>query len=105
VSTRTQYFPLTGCAFKLFDGTGYFFFSGVTGFGDWARVIEGMNPHWLWRCALLGIGVAAYYPAVIVVGKGFVCDLGVAVEDVDQLRKLTLLPYGRRSLSLDWPVC
>src|SRR6185436_5837538 len=53
-----RYFLLITCAFNLFTGTGYFFFSGVTNFGDWAAVISGLYPHWLWR-ALLVVGGAA----------------------------------------------
>jgi hypothetical protein len=90
---RTRYFFLLSMAFNLFDGTGYFFFSGVTDFGDWARVIEGMNPHWLWRGLLVAVGVAAYYGAVLIVGRAFVRDLGIPVSDVSRLRRLTLLPY------------
>jgi hypothetical protein len=92
-SVRTRYFLLLSMAFNLFDGTGYFFFSGVTDFGDWSRVIEGMNPHWLWRGLLVVIGVAAYYGAVLIVGRGFVRDLGIPTGDRSRLRRLTLLPY------------
>lgn len=91
-SQRARYFLLLATAFNLFDGTGYFLFSGVTDFGDWARVIEGMHPHWLWRLGLVVIGIAAYYGAVVVVGTGFVRDLGVAA-DSPRLLRLTLLPY------------
>src|SRR5262245_24619928 len=49
VSASMRYFLLLCMAFNLFDGTGYFFFSGVTNFGDWARVIANSHPHWLWR--------------------------------------------------------
>ena len=34
---------------NLFTGTGYFFFSGVANFGDWAAVIHGLQPYWAWR--------------------------------------------------------
>ena len=81
-------------AFNLFDGTGYFFFSGVTDFGDWARVIEGMQPHWMWRPVLFTVGVATYYLSVILVGQGFVRELEVRPEDSARLRKLSLLPYA-----------
>lgn len=37
-SMPTRYFLLITGAFNLFTGTGYFFFSGVTNFGDWAAV-------------------------------------------------------------------
>src|ERR1700730_15347502 len=65
-----RYFLLITCSFNLFSGTGYFFFSGVTNFGDWAAVISGLHPHWLWRMLLAVGGAAAYYAAVRGVGIG-----------------------------------
>jgi hypothetical protein len=55
----TRYFFVTCMAGNLFTGTGYFFFSGVTNFGDWARVIQGLQPHWAWQVGLVVVGVAA----------------------------------------------
>src|ERR1700730_12924258 len=52
-SARLRFFLLTSLAFNLFAGTGYFFFSGVTNFGDWAAVIAGLPPHWLLRAILV----------------------------------------------------
>src|SRR5215831_14679831 len=60
-SMPSRYFILITCAFNLFTGTGYFFFSGVTDFGDWAVVISGLHPHWLWRSLLVVVEAAAYY--------------------------------------------
>jgi hypothetical protein len=37
-SIRLRFFLLTSFAFNILAGTGYFFFSGVTNFGDWAVV-------------------------------------------------------------------
>src|SRR5215469_10204475 len=48
-SSRLRFFLLIGLAFNLFDGTGYFLFSGFTNFGDWAVVIAGLPGHWLWQ--------------------------------------------------------
>lgn len=76
-SPPVRYFLLVGCAFNLFTGTGYFLFSGVTNFGDWAQVIGGLRPQWLHRVLLVMIGVAAYYGAVRVVGAGIVRYVGV----------------------------
>jgi hypothetical protein len=92
VSPATRFFLLISCAFNLFDGTGYFLFSGVTDFGDWAQVISGLQPHWLWRTSLVVIGIAAYYGAVLVLGTSFVRNLGIPLNDT-RLRKLTILPY------------
>ena len=91
-SSETRFFLLMSLAFNLFDGTGYFFFSGVTNFGDWARVIAETHPHWLWRTALLVVGIAAYYGAVLLVGIGFAREFGVSPDDA-RLSRLTVLPY------------
>jgi hypothetical protein len=48
-----RYFLVLAMAGNLFTGAGYFFFSGVTGFGDWAAVIRGLQPHWMWQLGYL----------------------------------------------------
>ena len=89
----TRYFLLIACAFNLLSGTGYFFFSGVTDFGDWASVISRLYPRWLWRALLVAVGAASYYAAVRVIGVGLVRGVGVPPEEPRRLRKLTTLPY------------
>jgi hypothetical protein len=71
-SVRLRFFLFTSLAFNLFAGTGYFFFSGVTNFGDWAEVIAGLHAHWLWRGLLVVGGIASYYGAVLAVGTALV---------------------------------
>jgi hypothetical protein len=92
-SVRLRFFLLTSVAFNLFAGTGYFFFSGVTNFGDWAAVINGLPAHWLWRSLLVVVGIASYFGAVLVVGTGLVRYVGVPRNDLRRLRKLTWIPY------------
>ena len=92
-SMSLRYFLLVSLAFNLFTGTGYFFFSGITNFGDWAVVIGGLQAHWLWRTMLVVVGIAAYFGAVLVVGIGLVRYVGVARDDARRLWKLTLIPY------------
>jgi hypothetical protein len=92
-SSRTRYFLLVCGAFNLFAGTGYFFFSGVTDFGDWAAVIRGMQPHWMWRAALTVFGIAAYYAAVLLVGRGLRKYVGIGPDEDNRLRKLMYIPY------------
>jgi hypothetical protein len=92
-SVRLRFFLLTSLAFNLLAGTGYFFFSGVTDFGDWAAVIAGLHPHWLWRTILVVAGIASYFGAVLLVGIGLVRYVGVPRSDTRRLRKLTLIPY------------
>lgn len=76
-SMPVRYFLLITYAFNLFTGTGYFFFSGVTDFGDWAAVISGLHPHWLWRVLLVIVGASSYYAAALIVGIGLVRHVGL----------------------------
>lgn len=80
-------------AFNLFDGTSYFFFSGVSNFGDWAAVISGLPSHGLWRWFLILAGMAMYYAAVLIIGSALVRYLGIPREDTRRLNALTLIPY------------
>jgi hypothetical protein len=89
----TRFFLLIACAFNLFSGTGYFFFSGVTGFGDWQQVIVGMWYYWLWRALLIVVGIGTYYLAMRIVGGSLVRDLGVPTSDRARFRRLTWTPY------------
>ena len=63
----TRYFFVLAMAGNLFTGTGYFFFSGVTNFGDWAAVIRGLQPHWVWQLGLVMLGMASYYASMLLV--------------------------------------
>ncbi len=92
-SMPMRYFLLISGAYNLFTGTGYFFFSGITNFGDWAAVISGLHPHWLWRALLVGVGVSSYFAAALVVGIGLVRHVGVPRDQQGRLRKLTIVPY------------
>jgi hypothetical protein len=92
-SARLRLFLLLSCAFNLFTGTGYFFFSGVTDWGDWAGVIAGFHPHALWRVGLIVVGIALYWGAVVVIGSAFVRDLGVARNDGARHWRLTVTSY------------
>lgn len=92
-SMSTRFFLLITCAFNLFTGTGYFLFSGATNFGDWAAVIAGLHPHWLWRGLLVVVGASSYFAAVLVVGIGLVRYVGILRDQQGRLRKLTIVPY------------
>jgi len=93
LSLNARYFLLISMAFNLFDGTGYFFFSGVSNFGDWAAVIQGLEPYWLWRLVLVLVGIGTYFAAVIVVGRSFVGDLGIPRADGRRIQRLAIIPY------------
>jgi len=92
-SVRWRFFLLTSFAFNLFEGTGYFLFSGVTNFDDWAQVIAGLHAHWLWRALLVIVGMASYLGAVLAVGIGIVRYVAVPRSESRRLRRLTFIPY------------
>jgi len=99
-SVQLRFFLLTSAALNLLAGTGYFFFSGVIDFGDWAVVIAKLPVHWLWRTLLVVIGIAAYYVAILVVGIGLVRYVGVPRAEMRRLRRLTFIPYFSAALLL-----
>ncbi|MGH9414183.1 MAG: hypothetical protein ACRD0Y_10655 [Terriglobales bacterium] len=63
-AARLRYFVWLLTAFNLLTGAGYFLFSGVGGLGDWAAVIAGQHPVWLWRTGL-AVGGGVLYAAVL----------------------------------------
>jgi hypothetical protein len=88
----TRYFLVLAMTGNLFTGTGYFFFSGVTNFGDWAAVIQGLQPHWMWRLGLVMLGVASYYASMMVVAAQLKPFHGQD-EASRRLRRLCWTPY------------
>ena len=63
-----RYFLVLALMGNLFTGTGYFLFSGVMNFGDWAAVIQGLEPRWMWQIALVVLGLVSYFASMLVVG-------------------------------------
>jgi hypothetical protein len=59
-STHLRYFLWLSMTLNFFATGGYFLFSGVGNIGDWADVIAGFQPAWLWRIGLTLLGVASY---------------------------------------------
>lgn len=92
-SIRLRFFLWITMTFSLFAGTGYFFYSGITDFGDWAGVIDGLSPRWLWRVGLIAVGAVSYYVAMRIVGSTLVRFLGVSPDDLVRFRCFTVLPY------------
>jgi len=88
----TRYFLVLALAGNLFTGTGYFLFSGVTNFGDWAAVIRGLQPHWVWQLGLVVVGVVSYYASMLLVGAQLNAFRGQD-ESSQRLRRLCWTPY------------
>lgn len=60
---RLKFFFWIAMTVNLFTGTGYFLFSGIGGFGDWAMFIAGLGPQWAWRAGLIVVGAGTYLMA------------------------------------------
>ena len=90
-----RYFFWLLMTFNLFDAGGYFLFSGVGNFGDWAMVVAGWQPAWAWRVGLIALGTVTYFllfvPFCLRELRPF---LGKDPEiRVRRARSLTLTPY------------
>ena len=57
---KLRYFLWLLMTINLLGAAGYFLFSGVGNFGDWADVIQGFSPAWLWRTGLTLVGAVSY---------------------------------------------
>ncbi|HVB86218.1 MAG TPA: hypothetical protein VNK23_06075, partial [Candidatus Dormibacteraeota bacterium] len=88
-SPQTRLFLFAGCTFNLFTGSGYFFFSGVSNFGDWAQVVAGLHPHWMWMVLLTVGGAIAYYFSMRAMGGALVRYMGIPREDKPRMKWLT----------------
>jgi hypothetical protein len=93
-STRLRYFLWLSMTINLFAAGGYFLFSGIGNIGDWAVVIQGLQPQWAWRVGLTILGVISYglvmWLALVELGPFIGRDLR---ERVLLARRLTVLPY------------
>lgn len=48
---------------NLLQAAGYLMYSGATNIGDWAEVVHGLAPFWVWHAALFVVGAGAYWLA------------------------------------------
>jgi hypothetical protein len=81
--TSSAYFLWVFGAFNLFN-VGYLVASACMNSGDWAAVISGLSPLWLWRCVLGLVGIILYLLSVRWVASfaiDFVNHRQVAVAD------------------------
>jgi hypothetical protein len=60
-SPSLRYFFWLLMTFNLLDAGGYFLFSGIGNFGDWAVVAAGLQPAWMWRVGLVALGTVTYF--------------------------------------------
>jgi len=85
--TPSAYFLWLFGAFNLFN-VGYLVASACMNSGDWAAVISGLSPSWLWRCLLGFVGIIFYFLSLRWVASfaiDFVNHRQVAIEDSRRL--------------------
>ncbi|HLZ43183.1 MAG TPA: hypothetical protein VKQ11_19605 [Candidatus Sulfotelmatobacter sp.] len=90
-----RYFFWLLMTLNLFDAGGYFLFSGIGNFGDWAAVVAGWQPPWAWRAGLVALGTVTYFLLFVPL---CVRELGPflgkdAEIRVRRARQLTVVPY------------
>jgi hypothetical protein len=78
---------------NLLAGGGYFLYSGFANIGDWAAVIEGLQPAWLWRFLLIVVGAISYYLFVFVSALELRQFIGDREGRWRRAKRLTLVPY------------
>jgi len=57
---ETWYFIWLLMLMNWFYGAGYFMVSGIAYIGDWAVVLDGWQPLWLWRALITVVGLVLY---------------------------------------------
>jgi hypothetical protein len=60
-SASWRYFFWLLMTFNLLAAGGYFLFSGIGDFGDWAAVVAGWQPALAWRVGLIALGTVTYF--------------------------------------------
>jgi hypothetical protein len=99
VCPMVRYFLILVAAFNLFFAVGYPAYSGIALFGDWAAVIDGLNPPWIWRVVLVAVAVGGYYASMRLLIGPMAPFAGVAEDKAAMLlagariRRITLIPY------------
>ncbi|MGH9416699.1 MAG: hypothetical protein ACRD01_08735 [Terriglobales bacterium] len=89
-----RYFLWLLMTFNLLTAAGYWLFSGVANLGDWAAILAGHEPTWLWHAAM-ALGGGAIYVLFVKLAvwelKPFLpCDFSDRVRGA---RLLMLTPY------------
>jgi len=89
-----RYFLTLTIAFNLLFATAYPAYSGIAGFGDWAAVVSGLSPRWLWRVLLVVSSGIFYYLSLRLIAVEIrpFCGSGNP-EALGRLRRITLIPY------------
>jgi hypothetical protein len=93
-SPRPHYFLVLAAAFNLFFVSAYPAYSGIALFGDWAGVISGLAPAWLWRTLLVAGSITAYGLSLVLVAHAIRPFCGSHEPGaLKRLHRIAFLPY------------
>ncbi|HLF00479.1 MAG TPA: hypothetical protein VI547_00790 [Anaerolineales bacterium] len=93
-SSAFQFFLWLFMLMNWLAGAGYWMFSGVANIGDWAVVIEGWEPHGLWRVVMTIVGTAVFAFCIWLALRELGQIIGgEAPEQIQRASRLGLLSY------------
>jgi hypothetical protein len=94
-SAPWRYFFWLLMTLNLFSVGGYFLFSGIGNIGDWAAVVAGWQPAWVWRMGLTALGIVTYFFLFVPLSlRDLRPFLGKDAKiRMQRARQLTLVPY------------
>lgn len=94
LASETQFFLWLFMLMNWCYGAGYFTFSGIFNVGDWAVVIDGWEPSWLWHVMMAIAGTFLFMVFVRLSLQEFGKMLGGdAGEQIRRAEKLCILSY------------
>ncbi len=95
VSSEWRYFLWLFMLMNWLNGAGYWMFSGIANIGDWATVIDGWEPQWVWRVmmTIIGTGCFAFFVWFALKEFGKIVG-GQPDEQIGRAVKLTVISYG-----------
>ena len=93
-ASETQFFLWLFMLINWCYGAGYLMFSGIANVGDWAVVIKGWEPNWLWR-VLMTIAGALFFMLFVRLALGEFGRMvgGDSDEQIRSANKLWILSY------------
>jgi len=98
-SSERQFFLWLFMLMNWLNGAGYWMFSGIANVGDWANVIAGWEPQFLWRIIMTIVGTGTYAFLVWLALKELGKIIGgSANEQIGRATKLGLLAYATAGL-------
>lgn len=92
-AVHLRFFLWLAMTFNLLAAAGYWLFSGLGNIGDWAIILAGHHPAWLWHLAMALIGLAVYIAFVWLVVRELKPFLPRDDSRVARAQTLMLVPY------------